>query len=106
MHATVKRFWPVAAVGVGFVLGVSASGMFLASASAQTRSTPAGNPTGEPSGEPLTTPPFNATAQRNMMIQQLDQINRRLTAIESKMDKGLSVKVTEMPAVIVRENDK
>lgn len=105
MHATVKRFWPMAAVGVGFVLGVSTSGLFLSSAMAQTRTTPGGNPAGETTGEPVTSPPFNATEQRNRVISQLDQMNHRLATIEAKLDKGLSVKVTEMPAVIVKENN-
>lgn len=43
-------------------------------------------------------PPFNAAEQRKQMITQLTQINDRLSRLESKLDKPLSVKVLEMPA--------
>jgi len=43
-------------------------------------------------------PPFNSAEQRKTMIAQLTQINERLGRLESKLDKPLSVKVTEMPA--------
>lgn len=45
----------------------------------------------------------NAAEQRKQVIAALDSINRRLTSIENKLDKGLSVKVTEMPAVKITE---
>lgn len=45
----------------------------------------------------------NAAEQRKQMIVALDAINRRLTSIENKLDKGLSVKVTDMPAVKITE---
>lgn len=47
--------------------------------------------------------PFNATEQRKRMIDALDEISGRLAKLESKLDKGLNVKVTEMPAVKVME---
>ena len=53
-----------------------------------------------------TTPPFNAAEQRKQMITQLDQISARLVTIEKKLNSGISVKVTEMPEVIVRDNSK
>lgn len=42
--------------------------------------------------------PFNATQQRKDMIEQLKQLNDRMARIEAKLDKGINVKVTEMPA--------
>ncbi len=50
--------------------------------------------------------PFNAADQRKQMIDQLGQMQARLAAIESKLDKGLSVKVTEMPPVKVSSMPK
>jgi hypothetical protein len=35
------------------------------------------------------------------MIDQLTTINDRLARLESKLDKGLTVKVSEMPAITV-----
>lgn len=46
--------------------------------------------------------PFNAAEQRKQMIIQLTEMNRRLAAIENKINSGLSVKVTEMPAVQIK----
>ncbi|MFN0011200.1 MAG: hypothetical protein ACKVS8_06090 [Phycisphaerales bacterium] len=51
-------------------------------------------------------PPFNAGDQRKHMIDQLAQIHLKLAGIESKLDKGLSVKVTEMPPVRVSSMPK
>lgn len=51
-------------------------------------------------------PPFNAAEQRRRMIEQLEQLSVRLAAIESKLDKGLSVKVTEMPPVKIASMPK
>jgi len=45
-----------------------------------------------------TEPPFNAGQQRKETIDQLKRLNERLAAIESKLDRGINVKVTEMPA--------
>lgn len=53
--------------------------------------------------EQLTSPPFNSAEQRKQMIALLELLNRRVTSLEGKLDKGLSVKVTEMPAVRVEE---
>ncbi len=49
--------------------------------------------------------PFNATAQRRDMLEQLRQMNERLTRIESKLERGINVKVTEMPPVTVQSKD-
>lgn len=49
--------------------------------------------------------PFNSAEQRKQMIQQLTQINERLTKIETKLNSGISVKVTEMPPVIMKDKD-
>lgn len=43
--------------------------------------------------------PFNSGDQRNRMNEALFSIDERLAKIEMKLEKGLSVKVTEMPAV-------
>src|SRR5262245_54893368 len=50
--------------------------------------------------------PFNAGEQRKQIIAQLETANKKLAAIEKKLDGGLSVKVTEMPAVIVKDPSK
>lgn len=42
--------------------------------------------------------PFNATQQRKEQLEQLKLMNERLARIESKLDRGINVKVTEMPA--------
>jgi len=42
--------------------------------------------------------PFNAAQQRKEQLEQLKQINERMARIETKLDKGINVKVTEMPA--------
>ena len=47
--------------------------------------------------------PFNAMEQRKQMIVQLTEMNRRLTTIEQKITTGLSVKVTEMPDVRLKD---
>ena len=41
----------------------------------------------------------NAIEQRKQIIAELRQMNGRLDRIESKLASGLSVKVTEMPAL-------
>ncbi len=51
-------------------------------------------------------PPFNAAEQRRQNVEQLNQILAKLAAIETKLDKGISVKVTEMPAVKVASMPK
>lgn len=50
--------------------------------------------------------PFNATEQRKQIIAQLTQMNERLTRMEAKLNTGISVKVTEMPPVTVKEAGK
>ena len=43
--------------------------------------------------------PFNSAEDRKLNIDQLKEINMRLGRIEGQLKSGLSVKVTEMPAV-------
>ncbi|HYE01925.1 MAG TPA: hypothetical protein VD963_01690 [Phycisphaerales bacterium] len=43
--------------------------------------------------------PFNATAQRKTMIAHLDQMNARLARIEGQLERGVNVRVTEMPEI-------
>lgn len=50
-----------------------------------------------------TDPPFNAAEQRKQMILALQQLNTRLQAIEGKLGGTVSVKVIEMPPVIIKE---
>jgi len=51
--------------------------------------------------------PFNSGEQRNRMNAALDSIDARLAHIEAKLEKGLSVKVTEMPPVkLVEDKNK
>lgn len=47
--------------------------------------------------------PFNASEQRREMIISLEKINTKLAAIESRLDRGLSVKVTEMPPMRMQD---
>jgi hypothetical protein len=51
-------------------------------------------------------PPFNAAEQRKQMILALQQMNTRMGAIETKLNAGLSVKVTEMPPVVIKDPAK
>ena len=53
--------------------------------------------------EDTTTPPFNAAEQRKQTYIQMVETNRRLAAIEQKLAAGISVKVTEMPDVKIKE---
>ncbi len=53
-------------------------------------------------------PIFNATEQRKRMIEQLQVLNDRvgqlgekIARVEQKLDKGLDVRVTQMPAIKV-----
>ena len=60
---------------------------------------------------PTTTPqniPFNATAQRKLIIEELRRLDVRMSTIEQKLEAGLNVRVTEMPSVRIEnlpEND-
>ena len=56
--------------------------------------------------EDTTTPPFNAAEQRKQTVIQLADINKRLQSIEQKLTAGLSVKITEMPDVKIKEPGK
>ena len=53
--------------------------------------------------QPTTQPPFNSADERKQMVMQLEQINKRLTNIETKLNSGISVKVTEMPAITIKD---
>lgn len=89
----VKRFAvPAAVLSIGVCLGVMlGDGLGVRTAGAQ-----------QQSGES----PFNATEQRKQIIEQLKQVNDRLAKVETKLNTGISVKVTEMPAVTVKETPK
>ncbi len=50
--------------------------------------------------------PFNSGEKLNQMVVQLESMNRKLTDLEKKLTSGISVKVTEMPEVIVRDPAK
>ncbi len=57
---------------------------------------------GATGGQPASIdPPFNAAEQRKRMIEQLTMVNDRLARVEAKLEKGLTVKVSEMPAITV-----
>ena len=45
------------------------------------------------------TPPFNSAADRKALIEQLSELNNKVARIEAKLTSGISVKVTEMPAI-------
>jgi hypothetical protein len=84
----------VIAVMLGLNLLVQASSLPAGSSAAHASTAPA---------QPGVAQIPNAAEQRRAMIVALEAMNRRLTSIETKLDKGLSVKVTEMPAVTVSE---
>jgi hypothetical protein len=48
--------------------------------------------------------PFNSGEQRNRQAAALDSIDMRLAAIEAKLERGINVKVTEMPPVRLVED--
>lgn len=57
-------------------------------------------------GTPVTsTPPFDAARQREMNVQMLTEIRDRVAKIETKLNAGISVKVTEMPPVTINEKN-
>jgi hypothetical protein len=51
----------------------------------------------------VTEPPFNAADQRKQIIEQLKTLNDKVTTLQGRFDKGISVKVTEMPAVVIKD---
>ncbi len=61
-----------------------------ASANAQSRMAP-------PAGEPSEGGMISAQEQRKTMITELRGMSQRLDRIEASLQKGISVKVTEMP---------
>jgi hypothetical protein len=86
--SAVAALWCCAALlGLNLILG-GGMGRGPAEASAQN---------GQP-GVNVVDPPFNAAEQRKRMIEQLVQLNDRIGRIEARLDKGISVRVTEMPA--------
>lgn len=68
-----------------------------------TRADPQAAAWAQPGAQPTAEPPFNASEQRKQMISSLQQMQTRLAAIESKLNGGLTVKVTEMPPVVIKE---
>src|SRR5205085_2061915 len=50
------------------------------------------------SGDPVVPPPFNSAGDRKLLIDQLTELNTKMARIEAKLNSGISVKVTEMPA--------
>ncbi len=62
---------------------------------------------GESFPPPTNVPPvFDSAGQRKDMIEKLEDISGRLKSIEAKLDKGINVKVTDMPAIKMAEADK
>lgn len=49
---------------------------------------------------------ISAAEQRKVMIAELRRLSVRMERIEAKLNSGLSVKVTEMPAMKKDEGDK
>jgi len=72
---------------------------FPPAAEAQTQSRGAG-------GDNVNDPPFNAGGQRKQIIDQLTILNEKVSRLEMRMEKGFSVKVTEMPPVTVKNPEK
>lgn len=94
---SLRSFAPAALVLSGVLIGALMTPMLAPSpASAQDR----GDKTASDGPSP-----FNSGDQRRQMIAQLTEMNSRLTKIEAKLNSGLSVKVTEMPAVVVKDNN-
>ncbi|MGD9688790.1 MAG: hypothetical protein AB7K52_02475 [Phycisphaerales bacterium] len=86
--------WACAAIlGLNLILGsTGTSGMMPSHAAAQTGSS------GQPGTTMMPEPPFNAADQRKRMIEALTQLGDRMARIEARLEKGVSVKVIEMPA--------
>lgn len=70
-------------------------GGMLSSASAQ-----------EPASDPADGGLVSAATQRKEIITQLRTLTTKLERLESMMSKGLSVKVTEMPAIKIPREEK
>src|SRR5262245_32230563 len=89
------------------VLGATAMALALTLAAkmggANVMASAEAQPPARPPEQPSVDTPFNAAEQRKQAIIQLQEINRRLTSIEQRMSSGLSVKVTEMPEVRVKD---
>ena len=80
-----------AALALNVAVNLGSTGALTAAAEAQ------------PQTGPLTGL-INPEEQRNVIIAELRRLGTRLERIEAKLNAGLSVKVTEMPAV-KREQD-
>lgn len=89
-----RTFTPAALVLAGALIGSALSPMFAPAPAAAARPDPE-------KGDTIS--PFNAGDQRRQMITQLTEMNQRLGRLESKINSGLTVKVTEMPAVTVKD---
>jgi hypothetical protein len=50
--------------------------------------------------------PFNSGDQRNRVTAAMESVDARLAQIEARLDKGLSVKVTEMPPMRMADDKK
>jgi len=50
--------------------------------------------------------PFNTGEKINQISGQVDAIAKKLIDIEKKLNSGISVKVTEMPEVIIKDPAK
>ncbi len=48
--------------------------------------------------------PFNSGDQRNRMTTALESIDGRLSMIEAKLEKGINVKVVDMPPVKLQDD--
>lgn len=86
MHG--KKFAPAILVGVGVAAGVLLGNLGDAR-------TALAQPGEQIKPENI----LSAGAQRNQMIAKLDTIEKKLAAIEAKLNAPLSVKVLEMPAM-------
>lgn len=57
----------------------------------------------QPDKDPAKPSPFNSGEKLNQIATQMDAVARKLADIEKKLNSGLSVKVTEMPEVVVKD---
>ena len=98
-----RRVYAPIAVAVAACFGAvvmlnPGQGGLLSSASAQQAASRA--------GEPGETGMVSAAEQRKEIISQLRTLNSKIERLESMMSKGLSVKVTDMPALKIPREEK
>ena len=86
-----RKLAPGALVLAGLTLGVLVSPMLSA------------RPAAADPPRNTNEPPFNSTEDRKQIIFQLTDMNQRLGRMEAKLNSGVSVKVTEMPPVVIKE---